>query len=233
MLKMFKMLVIFLICSRSKVFSGDCEELRTENRLLRELLAVQNNRYDSTQTPKVESSIDISPSPALTPVWSLSSYTSTFQTTVTVPVNTEIPLYFNGKAITSTIVEYETKETVGTTVLPTRILVYPNNSDVSAGVTNEKKEPETSSVTQEQQQESIAPSKSQPINTEIISSSAVLRRPPGFRPSRKITTAPKSFTLTRATFTGFGSTGFRFKRDHPDIRDDLESEVTLQSGMEE
>lgn len=25
---------------------------RTENRLLRELLAVQNNRYDSTQTPK-------------------------------------------------------------------------------------------------------------------------------------------------------------------------------------
>ena len=30
------------------------------------------------------------------------------------------------------------------------------------------------------------------------------------------------FSLSRATFTGFGSTGFRFKRDHPDIRDDFE-----------
>ena len=31
-----------------------------------------------------------------------------------------------------------------------------------------------------------------------------------------------TFPIFRATFTGFGSTGFRFKREHPDSLDDLE-----------
>jgi hypothetical protein len=236
---MLKMLLIpLLFLAHGIICADDCEELRIENRLLRELLAVQNNnKYRSTQTTSGLGQSLVASSVTVAPTWSISSYTSTYPTTTTLPISTEIPLYFNGKLITSTIVEYETREIIGTTVLPTSVLVYPSIKDAPHVVSTSKDQ--DIEITSTTQGVSISPSKVQSSNRHVHKTAA-LRKPPGFRPklsssSKKSTrfSSPKSFTLSKAKFGGFGSTGFnRFKREYPANEGEIDSGVELQSGME-
>eukprot|EP00088_Acartia_fossae_P059653 TRINITY_DN7101_c0_g1_i1.p1 TRINITY_DN7101_c0_g1~~TRINITY_DN7101_c0_g1_i1.p1 ORF type:complete len:241 (-),score=19.72 TRINITY_DN7101_c0_g1_i1:140-862(-) len=226
------------------ITAEECEELRRENRLLRELLVIQNQKLlDPVNLDPSASADDVS----VSPTWSLSSYTSTYSTIVTLPVSTEVPLFFNGRKITSTIVDYETKETLTTTVLPTSVLVYPTTSLIDSSDTSTLTT--TPLFTASSKSPQIEPSRTQPDVSEktskvdVIRPSPIVKRPPGLslrRPSK--TAKPRSFSISKSgssRFGGFSSNSFRrFKRETEcdNIKEEEEFEkegsIELMSSME-
>jgi len=226
---------LFLLGCLSGVRTDDCEVLRQENSLLRELLAVQNSKEKATPTVTGATG-------TLSPTYSPTFATSTFTTLATIPISTELKITLYGQAITTTIIEYETKETVGTTLVPTSVLVYPSDGQTTQVVSSSpkidpspsKKVPEIETTRAPTFRSPQPPPKARP---EVRRPPAT-RRPPASRrpafghsrqtsrqsPARKSSfganrsSAPparkaSSFSLSSSKFPGFKSAGFRFKRE--------------------
>jgi len=240
--------------------SDDCEVLRQENSLLRELLAVQNSKTRAFSSVQVKTE-------GLTPTLSPTFVTSTYKTLATLPISTELLITLYGQPITTTIVEFETKETIGTTIIPTSVLAYPKAGETikvdpiaKPGAEQEKMvNPSPSAKVPEIVATQAPPPPSKTLATQP--KRPVVRRPlspptskrpsfgrqtsrrgsskkaPSFvskTASRKSfsSSSPRSFSLTSSQFPGFQSGGFksRFKRE---IISYGLPEVELISSMED
>jgi len=216
---------MLLVALPSAFLDDDCEKLRQENLLLKQLLALQ-----SKISPSPVGGADSSGSPT----WTTSSYTSTFPTTVTVPISTEVPIILNGKFITTTIVDYETKETIGTTILPTRVLAYPTQTKPAEEINTNKADstpkpeevtnkPDTSTNKNQKippktaitKKPSYRPSLKQALRGRKNSATTSARKPKSFASRSK--SKPKSFQITRfkSNFGSKSSSFNRFRRDTP------------------
>jgi len=251
--------VVLLCCLGGQSLSDDCEVLRQENSLLRELLAVQNSKTRAFSSVQVKTE-------GLTPTLSPTFVTSTYKTLATLPISTELLITLYGQAITTTIVEFETKETIGTTIIPTSVLAYPKAGETikvdpiaKPGEQEKKVNPSPSAKVPEIVATQAPPAPSKTLATQP--KRPVVRRPlspptskrpsfgrqtsrrgsskkaPSFvskTASRKSfsSSSPRSFSLTSSQFPGFQSGGFksRFKRE---IISYGPPEVELVSSMED
>jgi len=217
-------LVCLVVCS------DDCDLLRRENELLRELVAVYRGQSVPQATPATTALKTGNVRVSQSPVWTTSLSESTFTTLVTVPVSTEVPLTLNGQLITTTIVDYETKETVSTTLIPTSSLVYQN---VKSGISSERisstaapEEPIKPTKMKSFQNMKITPTKTLPASlkdrlkesakqrenkrpTTRAGLSALRRKGPATNNNRF---SKNSFTITKSKFPGFGGGGSKFSR---------------------
>jgi len=204
---MVQLLFLLLLRNRS-VRADECETLRIENRLLRQLLAIQNEKEADPNSLLQGSEPKPSARPAsVTPTWSVSSLTSTFPTTITQPVSTEILITLNGQPITTTIVDYETKETIGTSLIPTSVLVYPTAAATTNIASTSKKDlviQPTKTMKTSGVQKTVSVPKFR------ASTSRPTSRP---RPALRRKSSPKSFSVKTSRFGGFGSRFKKFKRE--------------------
>jgi len=95
----------------------DCEQLKTEIKLLKELLY----GLKLNEGPSVAHATPALPSRHQT--WSEYEYTSTYTTTVTTPVDTLVPIWLANQQVTTTISGLETVESIVTTTLTSSTLV--------------------------------------------------------------------------------------------------------------
>jgi len=226
-------LVYLVVCS------DDCDLLKRENELLRELVAVYRGQsipqVTNSQTTAVNTGkVDVSQTSA----WVTSLSESIFTTLVTVPVSTEIPLTLNGQLITTTIVDYETKETVSTSLIPGSSLVYQHvKTDGMITTTPASPEPKIQPTKMKAfQNMKITPTRTvasikertkerEDKRSKLRGVLSGLRRKSPTSSANTRFSNKKSFTVTKSKFPGFGNKFSRFKREtfnQPTFRSKIE-----------
>eukprot|EP00088_Acartia_fossae_P030551 TRINITY_DN31555_c0_g1_i1.p1 TRINITY_DN31555_c0_g1~~TRINITY_DN31555_c0_g1_i1.p1 ORF type:complete len:242 (-),score=31.88 TRINITY_DN31555_c0_g1_i1:27-725(-) len=230
-------LSLLLILNLSAASLGDdCATLRRENELLRELVALYrgNPQINPAKSGPSEGSA----------TWSTSYLTSTYTTLVTIPVSTEVPLTLNGQQITTTIVDYETKETVSTSLIPTSTLVYQTiNTEPPSKESSSKIVPTSSKQIQEIESTSVQvgnrdnkKNAASRDKSKLRGSLASLKKSRNSQNSKSsYPKRQKSFSLSRSRFPGFNAGGSkfsgRFKREIISTPRDSDVEIELQPSF--